>query len=391
MVITKCPGSDIDLFSDDVLRNRYPMYKRLRDAGSVVFMRSLNVYALPRYQDVREALSNWEVFSSARGVALTDSVNEMIIGNTLDSDPPKHDQLRRVLQRPLTAPALRALTEQIETEAEKLVESLVIKQSFDAVTDLAQYLPVSIVSNLVGLPEEGRERMLDWASAAFNSLGPANARCLVAMEISRGLVDYIFHYLTPDMLKENSWAAMALAAARDGELTEEEARGLLLDYVGPSLDTTILATASAIWLFGRNPVQWDIMRSDHSLVSGAIDEVLRLESPIQCFSRHVTRDHMIEGSVMPAGSRVLVMYGSANRDERKWQDPERFDVLRSATDHLAFGHGVHKCVGNLLAKLEIKALLSALLRHVKHFELGVEQPIINNMLHGFAHLEVTIN
>ncbi|MBU6298444.1 MAG: cytochrome P450, partial [Alphaproteobacteria bacterium] len=171
-----CPQADIDLFADEVLRDPYPIYQVLRDMGPVVFMKPTSVYALARYQDVREALSNWEVFTSARGVALTDTINEQIAGNTLGSDPPKHDRLRRILQRPLTAPALRALTAQLESEAEKLVERLVARHSFDAATDLAQFLPLSVVSNLVGLPEEGRERMLEWASAAFNTIGPLNAR-----------------------------------------------------------------------------------------------------------------------------------------------------------------------------------------------------------------------
>jgi cytochrome P450 len=380
---------DLDLFADAALFDPYSHYRQLRDLGATVWLRPLGMFALARYADVRDALRNWEAFSSARGVAMNEVTNQGISGNTLGSDPPLHDQLRRVLVRPLSPPAMRAITGMIETEAEALAERLVARKTFDAATDLAQHLPVTVISHLVGLPEAGRERMLDWGTAAFNSLGPENERCKLSTPIAFGLIDYALK-LDPATVKPGSWAAMAFEAADRGEITLAQARGLLLDYTGPSLDTTILAISSGIWLFARHPEQWDLIREQPALIPSAINEILRIESPIQVFSRYVTRDHDIDGVILPQGSRALLLYGSANRDERKWEEPERFDVRRKAAEQLAFGHGEHMCVGLPLARLEIRALLTALARRVRRFEILDSRRLLNNTLRGLEQLTVSV-
>ena len=164
------------------------------------------------------------------------------------------------------------------------------------------------------------------------------------------------------------------------------------DYMGPALDTTIFAATSAIWLFSRHPEQWDVLREKPALIPNAISEVIRLESPIQGFSRVTTQDHEMSGQTIPEGSRVIVLYGSANRDERQWDNPEQFDVQRrGVADHLGFGFGEHQCVGNNLARLEIRALLLALTKRVEKFELLDVEWAKNNTLHGIARCEVRIH
>jgi cytochrome P450 len=384
------PESDIDLFSDDALNDPYPLYRELRELAAAVWLRPLGMFALSRFDDVRNALKNWEVFSSAHGAAMNEPINQAIAGNTLGSDPPLHDKLRGVLVRPLSPAAMRYVTTLIESEAEALVERLVARRTFNAATDLAQYLPLTIVSHLVGLPEGGRERMLEWGNAAFNSLGPANPRCLSAAETAMGLLDYALK-LEPATVTRGSWAAMAFEAADRGEITLPQARGLILDYVAPSLDTTIFATSSALWLFALHPDQWDLIRENNALIPAAINEVLRIESPIQMFSRYAVRDTQVEGIEIPRGSRALVMYGSANRDERKWQDPARFDIRRKAAEQLAFGYGEHLCVGLPLARLELRALLTSLARRVKRFEILEVKRGMNNTLRGLERLTLAVH
>jgi len=383
------PESDIDLFCDDALSDPYPRYRKLRDLAPAVWLKSMGMFALPRFDDVRNALRNWEVFSSAHGAAMNEPINQAIAGNTLGSDPPLHNKLRNVLVRPLSPSAMKDVTAHIEAEAEGLVERLVERKTFDAATDLAQYLPLNVVSHLVGLPEGGRERMLEWGSAAFDSLGPANARCLSAAETAMGLVHYALK-LEPGSVRPGSWAALAFEAAERGEITLHQARGLILDYVAPSLDTTIFATSNALWLFASHPKSWDSIRGNPALIPAAINEVLRIESPIQTFSRYVTRDTDVDGVQVPQGSRALVMFGSANRDERKWQDPERFDIHRKAAEQLAFGHGEHLCVGLPLARLELRALLASLAKRVKRFEILEVKRSINNTLRGLEKLRVSV-
>jgi len=241
----------------------------------------------------------------------------------------------------------------------------------------------------VGLPEEGRERMLEWASAMFDAFGPGdNARTQASFPIIGEVARYLNRESTITNLVPGSWAARLFELAALGELTREQATTMLLDYTGPALDTTINATSAAIWLFAQYPDQWDLLRTDSSLIRGAIDEVIRMESPIRAFSRYVTRESELGGIQLETGSRVLVLYASANRDESRWPDPERFDIRRSASGHVGFGHGPHVCAGMHLARMEISAILAALVRRVRRFELLRAERTVHNTLRGFRSLIV---
>ncbi len=391
MMTTQCPDSDIDLYTDETLLDPYPSYRQLRDAGAVVRLNRYGMYALARYKDVKESMRNWQLFSSAHGVMMNQQMNDTLRGIVLCADEPEHAVLRRVIAKPITPQAIKAYAELISREAEALVERLVARRHFDAATDLAQYLPVTIVSNLVGLPEEGRERMLDWAAANFQCFGPLNDRTVAAFETVKEMVHYAFTQCTREKLKPGGWARMIWDAAERGEISPEKPPAMMNDYMGPSLDTTIFATSSAIWLFAQNPDQWDALRENPSLIPNAINEVIRLESPLQGFSRVTTQDVLIEDVTVPRDSRVIMLWGSANRDERKWEDPERFDIRRNSSDHMGFGHGMHTCVGMHLAKMEITALLKALVKRVRRFELGQTERVINNVMRGLSKVEVTVN
>ena len=157
---------------------------------------------------------------------------------------------------------------------------------------------------------------------------------------------------------------------------------LFIDYLAPSLDTTISAIGNALWLFATHPDQWQLLRDEPAPGQGrALNEALRLESPISCFTRVAAVDAVIGGVDIPAGSRVMVSFASANRDERRWHDPERFDITRESAGHLAFGHGEHACVGMGLARLEGTAVLTALVERVATIELdGPPQRKRNNLI-----------
>lgn len=385
------PVSDVDLYSTANLLDPFPVYRDLRAAGGAVWLDAHGMFILPRYDDVKAALSDWETFSSAGGVTMNDEMNEKLRGGLLCSDPPHHDVLRKIIERPVTPRALSALRQRVSEEAEALVERLCEKGSFDAATELAQHLPVSIVSELVGLPEEGRERMLVWAAANFDCFGPLNERTLAAFPIVGEMVEYAFTQCVPGKLQPGGWAQMIWDAAANGEIDAALCPFLMNDYMGPSLDTTIFATTSAIWLFARHPEQWARIRENPALIPQAINEVIRIESPIQTFSRYVARDTEVDGVHLPAGSRAIVAFGSANRDERKWENPDSFDVLREGSqDHLGFGHGDHHCVGNNLARLEIRALLVALAKRVERFELHEMERGVNNVLRGISKCMVSV-
>jgi cytochrome P450 len=384
------PIYDVDLYSDEVLRDPYPHYKALRELGAVVWLPRNGLHAVARFEDVRAALRNPAVFSSAQGVAANDHVNTISRGTTLASDAPLHDRLRAIVAAPLLPRALEEIAPQIRTEARRLVDELVDRGQFDAVSDLAQHLPLTIVSKLVGLEDHGRSSMLRWAAATFNVLGSMNARACTALKDVQEMRAYLGGDEIRSRLRPGSWGDRIFAAADRGEVEPERCPVLMRDYLGPSLDTTIFATANLVLLFGRHPAQWDLVRNDPPLIPNAINEALRLESPVRGFTRHLAADATIGGLTIPRESRLLLLYASANRDERKWQDPERFDVKRRANDHLGFGNGTHMCAGLHLARLEMTALLEVLVERVAGFEIGEPVLALNNVLRGLASLPVRV-
>lgn len=391
MPVTECPVYDVDLYSDEVLRQPYQHYRALRDLGAAVWLPRNGLYAVGRFEDVRAALRSPFLFSSAQGVAANDHVNEMSKGTTLASDAPLHDRLRAIIAAPLLPRALEQIGPEIRAEARRLVEDLVSRGRFDAVTDLAQHLPLTIVSKLVGLEDYGRGSMLRWASATFNVLGAMNDRGCAAMTDVQEMRHYLGGSGIRERLRPGSWGERIFEAADRGEVEAERCPVLMRDYLGPSLDTTIFATANLILLFGTYPDQWDLVRKDPALIPGAINEALRLESPIRGFARHLTDNATIGDVTVPNASRVLLLYASANRDERKWEDPERFDVRRRASDHLGFGNGTHMCAGLHLARLEMTALLEVLVEKVRHFDIGEPMLALNNVLRGLASLPVRVS
>jgi cytochrome P450 len=300
---------------------------------------------------------------------------------TLTTDGDVHRRLRSALMKPMMPSALKEVAREIQALADELVRALVTRTWFDGIADFAQHLPLSVVSRLVGLPEAGRARMREWAAATFDALGVMNQRGQRAVPMVLELAAYAGS-LERAQLRPDGWAAALFAAADAGRIEAGDVAGMLIDYVAPSLDTTILGTGHLLFQLGRDPEQWDLVRNDPALVPRAIDEALRLESPVRAFTRFAVEDYEVGGTVIPAGDRVLIMYGAANRDERRYPDPDRFDVTRDAKDHLGFGHGVHRCAGSYLAELEMEALLRAMAARVRRIEVGEPSVVLNNVLRG---------
>jgi cytochrome P450 len=384
------PSCATDLFTDDALAEPYGHYRALRDLGPVVWLEAHGVYAVARYENVRAVLADPETFCSGHGVGLNDVMNEIGRGTTLMSDGDDHRRLRSVIGRPLTPKALAELRPQARERAAELADRLVERSSFDAVPDLAEVLPTTWVPDLLGWPEEGRAKLLDWAAATFNGFGPPNERTNAA---APGIVEMaaFAERVASSELPEGSMAAGILEAVARGDLSAGQCPMAIIDYLGPSLDTTISGLGNAIWLFATHPVQWQRFREDPGRAKQAFDEAIRLEGPVTGFTGVTTRAVEIAGVELPAGARVLVSYASANRDERYWDDPERFDVERPNASHVAFGFGEHACAGMGLARLEATAVLTALARRVERFELaGTPVRKLNNVIRAFGSLPVRI-
>ncbi len=376
------PQFDGDLYTDAAIADPYPLYRTIRDLGPAVWLRAHTTWAIGRFDDVRAALRSDQVLISGRGVAMNDVVNAHASRITLTSDGDVHRQLRSVLMMPMMPSALREVQAEVEALADELVASLVARESFDGIADFAQYLPVAIVARLVGLPEEGRQRMLEWARAIFDTLGPMNARAKAALPLLFEMADYALR-VERGRLLPGGWAAQLFEAADAGKIETTDVATMLIDYIAPSLDTTILGLGHLLFQLGRHPEQWELIRTDPELIPRAVDEALRLEPPVRAFGRFAAADYDVDGTTIPAGERVLVLFASGNRDERRYADPDRFDVTRDARDHLGFGHGVHRCAGSHVAQLEMQSLLRAMVARVRHIEVRDPTLDINNVLYGY--------
>lgn len=384
------PTSRFDPYSDENLIDPWNMYETLQDLGSAVWLQKHQMFALTRYDSVIAALKDTTAFSSASGVMMNTPMNHVLRGNTLCSDGADHQRLRRIIAQPLSPAALNSLKSEITAKAERLVDRLVANRAFCAVAELATALPVDIVASAVGLPPEGRARMLVWAEQLFNCFGPLNDRTQGAFPVLEEMMHYARTQAVRGKLKPGSWAEAIIDAEDRGEIDPAARPVLMIDYMGPSLDTTIYAIGNGVWLFAKHPEEWQKLRESPSCIPSAINEILRMESPVQGFSRLLTRDYDMHGITLPAGSRAIAFYGAANRDGRKFSNPSTFDVTRNSTEQLAFGSGPHVCVGLHLARLEMSAIFRALATRVKRFHIEEEVRSVNNTLRGFRKLIVSV-
>lgn len=373
---------DADLYGDDALADPPALWARIREAGPVVELPRHGLYAIGRHDDVRAALRDDAVFRSGHGVAANPVANRLGRDTTLASDGDVHTRRRRVLMRSLGGHALAGIEADLQAEADRLVDALLARPHFDAAADFAARLPAVVVADLVGI-DVAPARMLGWAAATFDALGPLNRRGLRAVPRALGLQRFS-RGLERAAVRPGSWADSVFDAHDAGELTLEEARALIVDFVAPALDTTILAATHLLKLLADHPHVLEELRADPSLTGAAVMETVRLASPIRGFTRRLASDATIGGVAVPAGARVVLLYAAANRDERRFADPDVPDLRRGAAGHLGWGNGPHACVGMLLAKLELKTLLDALVRKVDRVIAGTPTPLRNNTLQGIS-------
>ncbi len=385
------PQYRTDLYSTDAILDPYPHYVRLRALGPVVWLPRQQVFAVSRYADCKAVLLNDETFISGDGVALNPVANRLGRGTTLNSDGDEHATKRSVLAHRLTPKAVRKMKAAVEEKANSIVDAALSKQFVDGVDDLATALPMSIVPDLVGWPEDGREDLLRWAGATFDSLGPVNRHSITAVKGAAEMLAFSRRVVRDRSVIPGSMGDDVLKAADDNKIQKSTCPALMIDYLGPSLDTTIGAISGALDLFARHPKQWQAIRQDPDLIPNAINEVVRYESPIRAFSRRAVRDVEIDGSRIPKGARVLVVYASANRDEREWDNPDAFDITRDAARQLGFGSGVHGCAGQGLARLEAQTMLRVLAQRVEKFvPAGTPVRAVNNVIHRYERLPLKL-
>ncbi len=383
---TEPVSDDLDLFTDEVLVDPYPTYTTLRDLGSVVHLPTNDVYALTRYDVIRSALADWESFSSTR-VGFNPMVNEALTGTSLASDPPVHTQLRAALTENLTPRALRGLKGQIDEKADALVAKLVADGSFEAIDALARALPLEIVADLIGFTGDVRENMLRWGQAAMQVLGPMNPRTAENFPIAGELYAWCSQVTAEDLTPGSIGRGIFDAEAR-GDIPPDTAGHIIHQYLGAGVDSTIAALGNVLALFAAHPDQLALVRKDPSLVPAAFNEVLRYWTPLHAWGRKVTKDVEIDGTLIPAGAQLAILFGAGNHDPRHYEDPDAFRVERNPVDHLSFGYGPHGCAGQGLARLEAHAVIDALARRVERLVIGEQSRVPHNTVRSIDRLPV---
>ncbi|AIJ22833.1 cytochrome P450 [Amycolatopsis methanolica] len=385
---------DTDPFAPEVLAEPEPLHAKLRDAGPVVHLIRYDVYALARYEHVHAALVNWQDFSSAAGVGLANfHVEEPWRPPSLllEADPPRHDAPRRVLSGILGPRALRKLREDWFAAAEDLVER-VLDTELDVVPALAEAFPLRVFPDAVGIGREGRENLLPYGNFAFNAFGPLNELVTsLAADMPRWS-GWVNEQCARDRLTGDGFGAAIWAAADRGEITHEQAPLVVRSLLTAGVDTTVHGLAAVLYAFATHPGQWDRLREQPRLARAAFDEAVRWQSPVQTFFRTATRDTRVADVTIPAGHKILMFLGAANRDPRRWADPDVFDLSRDPSGHVGFGMGLHQCVGQHVARLEAEALLTALAKRVRRFELlGPGTRHLNNTLRAWQSLPMRLH
>ena len=385
---------DLDPFDEAFLADPYAHHATLRDAGPVVWLEPLGAYAMARHADVQAALKDHATFCSGRGVGLSDFAREepwRPPSLLLEADPPLHDRTRGLMNRIVSLGALKALRPVWQAKADALVDALVARRCFDAVTELAEAFPMAVFPDTIGVPVEGREHLLPYAASVFNAFGPRNAVFARGDAEAAASYAWVAAACRRENLSPGGWGAAVYEAADRGECSDAEAERLVRSFLSAGVDTTVNGIGHLLLAFATHPDQYAAVRANPTLEKRALDESLRWDSTAQTFFRTAARDAEVADVVIPEGSKLLLFLGAANRDPRRWDEPDRFRVDRVASGHVGFGFGIHQCLGQMVARMEAEVVLRALTGRATVIRLAGE-PVrrLNNTLHALASLPVEV-
>jgi hypothetical protein len=385
---------DFDPFDPRFFADPYPSYRRLR-AEQPVYRREIpshrvwpHYWMLSRAADVDAALLDWRTFSSARGT-LIDTDISLIPPNIFNMDPPRHDELRAVLARVLTPARVAGLEPRVRECARELLEALPRTGGFDAATQYAQAIPTLTMCELLDLPKGERERFLKWnletlAGADFTS--EAALRAYAEMDAYwKGVVAERRARRGGDLISQLLHQPVAGEALSDAEIG-----GFCSLLHDAAQNTTMNTISNAILSLARFPDQRRKLVREPERWPSALEELLRYESPVQGLARTTTRDVELHGTTIPAGDQVLILYGSANHDATVFANPDVLDLDREVRSHWTFGRGIHHCLGNAVARLEVRVALETLLEAHPDFAVD-ERGIVRNQLvptRGVAHAPI---
>ena len=361
-----------DPYAYEIHEDPYPTYKRLRDEAPVYENPRLGFYALSRFHDVWNAIQEWDTFSSAEGVSLergSGTRPPMIIA----MDPPRQQKLRRLVSKAFTPRRVAELEPTVRALTRKYLEAVISRGACDFVRDFAAKLPMDVISTMMGVPENDQDMLREWADTLLHREEGKSEIPKAGLEASGNLARYFAGDLARRRARPGDDLVSALLDAEvDGErLTDAEIVGFCFLLVIAGNETTTKMLGNAIVLLDRHPDQRAWLVANPGAITGAVEEVVRYDNSTQMLARVLTRDVPLHGTTMQGGKKLVLLIGSANRDERAFERPDEFDVRR-APSHLAFGHGLHVCLGASLARLEGRVALEEVLPRMPDY--AVETP-----------------
>lgn len=392
--VANVPVSSFDPYDQDVLIDPYPYYEELRDAGPVVWLERYGVFALPCYREVKMVLDDPLTYGSSGGAGLTNFHTTKpwrTPSLLLEADPPEHVRTRQQMMRVMTPGAARQLRPRFEAQAHEMVQALLAKGECDGITDLAEAYPLKVFGDAVGLRASGREHLLPYGDMVFNGFGAANERFKQSLARMKEAPAWIADACRREALTKDGFGAQLYSGVDRGEITEEEAGLLVRSLLSAGLDTTVFTLGNALVNFARFPDQWEILKQKPELARQAVEEILRYDGTFHSFYRTTSKPVKIAGVKMEKNQKILLLTASANRDPQKWSNPDRLDITHRANGHLAFGHGIHACAGQMLARLEGEVVLTALAKNVDRIELRGE-PVMhfNNTVRGYKSIPLRV-
>ncbi|ACM40262.1 MULTISPECIES: cytochrome P450 [Rhizobium/Agrobacterium group] len=384
------PVWDIDPYDEAVLADPNAYYAELRAKGPLVYIPKYSILASGRYEETKEIFSDHARFVSSRGVGL----NDFRYGTPwrppsiiLEVDPPEHARTRKVMARALSPKAISKFKEDFRVKAVEIVDALLEKRRFEAVVELAEAFPTAVFPEALGMVDHDPRPLVDYGAMVFNSMGPDNALRRKAGAMIPEIVPWIMSACARSRLRPDGMGAIIYEAADAGEITQEEAGLLIRSFLSAGVDTTVTGIGNALWCLASNPAEYERLKVDPSLARPCFEEVLRYTSPVHTFGRTAAVDTEIAGLKIAEGSKIICVLGAANLDPEKWEAPESFRIDRRPAGHMAFGAGIHGCVGQNIARLELETLLTVMAAKVDRIEFDGEvvwRP--NNAIHALDRM-----
>jgi cytochrome P450 len=381
---------EYDPYSYEIHDDPFPVYRRLRDEAPAYFNEQRGFWALSRYDDVRAATNDWRTFTSSEGITL-EPLRKGTEPHIIEMDPPRHTQLRALVNRAFTPGRIARLEEPIRARTRALIASFAGRGHIDLIGDFAALLPMAVISEMLGVAPADQDRLRHAADALLHREPDSDELTPAGIEGATTLYGYFDDLIRERQTRPGGDDLLSVLVAEEEQgttLSHSELLGFCFLLIIAGNETTTKLLGNAVFLLAENPHERNAVARDPALIAGAVEETLRYDTSTQVMARSLTRDLEMHGEQMRAGTKVLLLYGSANRDERHWPDADRFDVRRDGAGHLAFGHGIHHCLGAALARLEARVALEELLPVLGDYEVDAEHArrVHSGNVRGFASL-----